>query len=467
MRLPLRPLGHLAAAIAVSGCSPFPVTATYLTDVAAYRLDGEPLGAARMVGPDGASIIGPNGGTLVGPDRGTLAAPPVVPPAASRAGELYGRLVAPAGIVAAGAGNLIGVDAGTILSHNGSALVAAGGGNLAARGLMAAGARGLQGAVVMAVFEDGSPLVGVAPVRTDATGGFRLQGVPVGATVVVTARVATASGATRVFEAIARVADDRGETELSVASTLVTMAARRGGPLASLGRDDYAAAMAAAHATLDEGQVAAIAEAGAWDAAADDLLAASPAVRAAAEARRPAMKVDVEARTAGGPAARPPGTTGESGTTGEPDAAGGEPAGGGNVNSASAGGAPKPRRRHNGNGRRARPRAEAVPETSSAKEIATGDPVATSPSPSDDATSGAGRPGQAESPNQAGSPNGDGGDGGAHGQGSSGEHGGGQGQSGATGQTEQGAGASGTAHDHGSADAGESHGHSGENAGDD
>ena len=163
------------------------------------------------------------------PDAGAGGKAPVRPAASPNARQgvpIAGIAVAPAGIVAAGAGNLIGADggslvaasAGNILSHNGAQLSAG------ARSLLAVDQQPLAGAEVFLAGADGQPLPDIPSAVTDAQGRFRLAGAPSAETVTVQVRVKNKAGAATTLMTLVRPTAAGATANVSIGTTCVAVA---------------------------------------------------------------------------------------------------------------------------------------------------------------------------------------------------------------------------------------------------
>ncbi len=163
------------------------------------------------------------GSAIVG--GGTAAPPPV----AMQADGLRGRVTAPAGIVAAGAGNMVAAGAGNLVTTGSGSMVAAGAGNIVAAGagnlgagrrLLAIAQQPLAGARITLVDaageavrgRDGKPLTAT----TDATGGYTFPtGVPARGV-----RVVVDLGAKGQLQAIAPNRRTQAPVDVDLISTL-------------------------------------------------------------------------------------------------------------------------------------------------------------------------------------------------------------------------------------------------------
>ena len=115
-------------------------------------------------------------GTPKGASTGSTAAkasPGALNPAAKS--SLEGLVTAPAGLVAAGGLNMVAAGGGNLIGVGGSTMVAAGGGNWR---LLQAQAAPLVGAEVVVTDGLGTPIAGIARVKTDKSGRYKLTGLP-------------------------------------------------------------------------------------------------------------------------------------------------------------------------------------------------------------------------------------------------------------------------------------------------
>lgn len=156
---------------------------------------------------------------------------------------LSGIVVAPATLVAAGGGNLIGLDgsamiaagAGSLIGMDGSTLVAAGGGNLVGNdgaSLVAAGGGNYvlsqaanrpitRARVALAI---GGKLLPIAPVETDENGAYRFPSVPTGVTCQVVVAIKTPGGGIGRLMSLAKASAGGTVVNVSPATTMVTAA---------------------------------------------------------------------------------------------------------------------------------------------------------------------------------------------------------------------------------------------------
>jgi hypothetical protein len=189
---------------------------------------------------------------------------PVAAPTPTRAfTTVSGRVLAPAGIVAAGGGNILVNNGGNILVNNGGNVVANGAAGIVAAGgldyalaprfgLLADAERPLAGATVALTDAAGQPLPGLTARKTDADGRFVIEGVQAGWTYVVTSRVVTPDGKAAALQALVSPQAVGGTTELSAASTCVAVAVLEGQDevAGAIRSDDFARAVAATRAAL-------------------------------------------------------------------------------------------------------------------------------------------------------------------------------------------------------------------------
>jgi hypothetical protein len=138
---------------------------------------------------------------------------------------LSGSVTAPAGVVAAGAGNVIAAGSGNLIGQAGGNVIAAGSGNLTSRALLGLGESPLAGADVFLADAAGKAIPGLQTTRTDAQGRYRLFNVPKGYTFVVNVRVKTAAGREAALQTLARPADRSVTADVSTATTVLTAAA--------------------------------------------------------------------------------------------------------------------------------------------------------------------------------------------------------------------------------------------------
>ncbi len=146
---------------------------------------------------------------------------------------IMGRISAPAGIVAAGAGNIVGNAGGNIVAAGAGNMVAAGGLNLVAPGgydlaptrrLLGLSQVPLAGTEVFLADAAGDPYPGIAPVKTNGSGQFEFKAVPKGYTYMVIARCKTAGGKPARLQTLAKAGDLGATANVDVGSTLVTTA---------------------------------------------------------------------------------------------------------------------------------------------------------------------------------------------------------------------------------------------------
>lgn len=174
----------------------------------------------------------PAPGGVTGPTKPGASARPAPAsspaPAAAR-GLLEGRVAAPAGIVAAGAGNLIGADgativaagAGNLIGADGASIVAAGAGNWR---ILALAEQPVADAEVVLTDGLGKVVPGVRVVKTSKDGRYRFENVPAGQAVAVHVGVKTASGRTTTLVTLARPGADARPADVGAASTCVAVA---------------------------------------------------------------------------------------------------------------------------------------------------------------------------------------------------------------------------------------------------
>jgi hypothetical protein len=184
-------------------------------------------------------------------------------PAVPAHGPLTGAVLAPAGIVAQGGGNIIGGNAS------------------AYRGLLQAKAieQPLAGVTVYAADAQGQPVPGIASAQTDAAGRYTLD-LPAGATYVIAARTASVAGKPAVLQALGVAG---GQADVSAASTcvsLLALAGKRGFP-GELHQEAYQAAMAETRAGLSVAAWPDLGDHVAVVAVMDDLAARRPGLRRA------------------------------------------------------------------------------------------------------------------------------------------------------------------------------------------
>lgn len=138
-------------------------------------------------------------GTKASPRPSTGVASAALQPASGV--TIAGLATAPAGIVAAGAGN--------VLVNNGGSMVAAGAGNVISPNgaqlvLLAVDQAPLAGAEVFLAGPDGQPLPDIPAVKTDAAGRYRLTGAPATGTFTVQVRVKNKAGVATTLTTLVR-----------------------------------------------------------------------------------------------------------------------------------------------------------------------------------------------------------------------------------------------------------------------
>ncbi len=153
-------------------------------------------------------------------------------PAARVGVTIAGLAIAPAGIVAAGAGNvlvnnggnMVAAGAGNVISHNGGQAIGAGGLVAGPRTLLAIVQQPLAGAEVFLAGPDGAPLPDIPPVTTDAQGRFRLAGAPATGTFTVQVRVKNKAGAATTLQTLVRPTAAGATANVSIGTTCVAVA---------------------------------------------------------------------------------------------------------------------------------------------------------------------------------------------------------------------------------------------------
>lgn len=193
---------------------------------------------------------------------------------------LSGSVTAPAGIVAAGGGNVIAAGSGNLIGQAGGNVIASGGGNMAARAVMALAESPIAGAEVFLADAAGKQIPGLQTTRTDAQGRYQLFNVPKGYTFVVSVRVKTAAGQDAALQTLTRPADRSVLADVSTATTVLTAAAVNGqADLGALDTAKFAAAAAQASARLGAQAAPDLADRAQLLAAVDRLQQADPALK--------------------------------------------------------------------------------------------------------------------------------------------------------------------------------------------
>lgn len=167
-----------------------------------------------------AALVGCPAVVVAPPTPGSSKAPVVAPAGKS---VLEGAVTAPAGLVAAGGGNLVAAGGGNLVAAGGGNLVAAGGGNFTGvqRGLLQAAAAPLAGAEVVATDGLGQPLTGVARVKTDKDGRYKLLGVPASGAFAVHVGFNTEDG--KNSSTLVTLAEAGGTGDVSASTTCVAI----------------------------------------------------------------------------------------------------------------------------------------------------------------------------------------------------------------------------------------------------
>ncbi|MFP5503932.1 MAG: hypothetical protein ACLGIN_15705 [Candidatus Sericytochromatia bacterium] len=130
---------------------------------------------------------------------------------------IEGAVRAPAGIIAAGGGNLIGHSGGNIIGHDSGSYA-----------LLAVEEAPIAGVEVFVADAAGKRIPSIASVKTDAQGRYRLPQVPAGYTFLVVARVETAAGDEALLKTLTRSSEVGATADLDTATTLVSVAALEG-----------------------------------------------------------------------------------------------------------------------------------------------------------------------------------------------------------------------------------------------
>lgn len=174
------------------------------------------------------------------------------------AGQVVGQILAPAGIVAQGGGNIATNATANIVAQGGGNLVGNSGG--AYRQLASVDGKALGGVKVELVDAALQPLPGVAPVTTDANGHYSLAGVPPG-TYLVLAGTQTADKRPAPLLTVIKVGAAGATADVGMASTFVTVALTEGaGGLADVDAAAFKRAADATSRSLTDADIPALAD---------------------------------------------------------------------------------------------------------------------------------------------------------------------------------------------------------------
>lgn len=238
--------------------------------------------------------------------------PPAAPPrdlrvrsaAAARATTtIMGVVMAPPGLVAVGGGSVVSNNGAGLISDKGGAVVSSGGGQLIGKAkfrTQALSQAPLAGAEVFLADAAGKGVPGLPRGVTDGKGAFRLSGVPVGLTFVVTTAVRTADGRDGFLQALVRSAKEGGAVDVDVATTMVTAAVTEGleAGLGTLDVPAYQAAVTATAQALAPGGLPDVADRAGLAEATRTLAAGRPELAKSLEGLKRAIARDVVAPAA-------------------------------------------------------------------------------------------------------------------------------------------------------------------------
>lgn len=140
--------------------------------------------------------------------------------------SISGTVLAPAGVIGAGAGNVIGAGAGNVIGAGAGNVIGAGAGNLLGpaipRRLLALNEQPVAGNDVYLANAAGTPYLNLPHGTTDAQGNYQIPDVPVGYPFVVATKVQTASGTATLQTLTKSDATLQTPANVDAASTLVT-----------------------------------------------------------------------------------------------------------------------------------------------------------------------------------------------------------------------------------------------------
>lgn len=138
--------------------------------------------------------------------------------------KIVGSVMAPAGVIAAGGGNVIAAGGDNVIAPGGGNAIAVSGGNFAGdRHVMALGENPLANAEVFLANAAGTPYP-IDPVKTDDKGNFTLPAVPAGFTFMVAAKVKTKDGKDATLQTLVKSTALGATAKVDASTTLVTTA---------------------------------------------------------------------------------------------------------------------------------------------------------------------------------------------------------------------------------------------------
>ncbi|HEY9721111.1 MAG TPA: EF-hand domain-containing protein [Oscillatoriaceae cyanobacterium] len=136
---------------------------------------------------------------------------------------LTGTVVAPAGVIAAGAGNVIAAGAGNVIAAGAGNVIAGGAGNFASRHVLGLSEKPLANTEVYLADAAGAPIPSIPAVKTDADGKYQFPNVPAGYTFVVAAKIKTSAGKDATLQTLAKTSTLGATADVSTASTFVAV----------------------------------------------------------------------------------------------------------------------------------------------------------------------------------------------------------------------------------------------------
>jgi hypothetical protein len=159
------------------------------------------------------------------------------PSVAAKTVNVTGTVVAPAGVIATGGGNVISTGGGNVIATGG----------LNYRQVLAVEEKPLVNTNVYLADADGKKVAGVAEVKTDAQGRYSFSKVPAKGNYVVTADAKTAEGKPAVLQSIVKVGTASVAAHLGASSTMVTalMLEEAAGNMAAFDSEAFDQAVAA------------------------------------------------------------------------------------------------------------------------------------------------------------------------------------------------------------------------------
>ncbi|MDB5096526.1 MAG: repeat protein [Cyanobacteria bacterium RYN_339] len=172
-------------------------------------------------------------------------------------GPVVGLILAPAGIIAQGGGNIVTNTSANIVAQGGGNLVGNSGGTYR---LEAVEAHALAAVTVELVDANLQPLPGVAPVKTDAAGHYTLPAVPPG-TYLVLAGTQTADKRPAPLLTVIKVSAAGATADVGMATTFLTVALTEGvGGLTDVDPVAFKRAADATARSLTDADIAALAD---------------------------------------------------------------------------------------------------------------------------------------------------------------------------------------------------------------